>query len=135
MVDELSRSVDEEAFTFDHVPVHRRLQNGFAVEGFAAIELMATDAPVEPAGRETVHEAVLERERYRWGQRGDSTVRVFDSVQEAFFDIALELPDIVIYPRASTTTSSLQDVVQLILDYEPRYSVQAVENSVSGRNI
>jgi hypothetical protein len=130
------QELDREGFEIEHSPVHERLENGITVEGFTAIELTEPDREpdsTEASLMEELKDNVLNGRQYRWGQRDDQTLRVFDSVHEEFFDIALEPPDIVIYPRESTTALSLRDVVQEIFEYDSTYSHEKLENPVAGR--
>lgn len=119
---EISLSVGIESF-----------DRGFRIDGFTAIEL------TEPDRSDTTNETLLEElkqdilnsNHYKFGSRTRDTLRVFDSQHDEIFDIAVESPNIVIYPRESTTRHSIRSVVQDIFEWDSTYSLEKVSNSVS----
>jgi len=132
-VSEDYQRLDEESFEVKHPVGVETLDNGFSVEGFAAIEL--TDPDRDESRDNTLltelKENVFNSNQYRYGKRDEQTLRIYDSHHEELFDLAIEPPDIVIYPRESTTALSLRNVVQDIFEYDSTYSLQKVENTVS----
>jgi hypothetical protein len=132
-VSEDYQELDEASFKIDRSVGVESLENGFAVDGFVALELTNPDRDDSSSATllEDLTANILNSTRYSYGKRGDDTLRVYDSHHEEFFDLAVEPPDIVIYPRDSTTALSLRTIVQEIYEYDSTYSLEKVENAVS----
>lgn len=129
------QELDEESFEVDHSSDRDDLENSFAIDGFTAIELTNPDRTSEEDDSlvEELKKNILNSTQYKYGRRGENTFRVCDSHHGEIFDIAVEPPDIVIYPRESATALSLRDIVQDIFDYDSTYSHEKVENPVAAR--
>jgi hypothetical protein len=126
--------LDKQSFEIAYDAGLNKLENGFDIDGFTAIELTNPDRDSSEAGDELIDEIkqeVLNSNQYRYGDRSQGTIRVFDTTHEEMFDIALEPPNIVIYPRSSTTALSLRDIVQEIFEFDSTYDHENVANPVS----
>lgn len=111
------------------------LGNGFAVNGFTAVELTnpdRDDATPEELVNE-LEEKVLNANRYRHGLRdGGTKIRVFDTEHDEVFDVALEPPDIILYARNSTTSLSLREFVREVYEkLDSTYSLGKSQNPVA----
>lgn len=128
--------------------------NGFSLSGFTAIELKDPDRDIfhldnvdvdSLEANEDIHtfnkdeevpliselkRNVLNSNQYMFADRDRHTLRVVDKDHEEIFDIAVEPPDIIIYPRESATAHSMRDIVQNIYDYDSTYSHNKVEDRV-----
>ena len=80
---------------------------------------------------EELKENVLNSNQYRFGERERDTLRVHDTHHDEIFDLAVEGPDIIVYPRETATAMSLRDIVQEIFEYDSTYSHEKVENPVA----
>jgi hypothetical protein len=129
------QELDRESFEIEHSSEHKTLENGLVIDGFTAIELTNPDRTPEDNESllEELEENILNSTQYEYGRRGENTLRVCDTRHGEFFDIAVEPPDIVIYPRESATALSLRDIVQDIFDYDSTYSHEKIENPVAAR--
>lgn len=127
------QELDRASFEVGYAPTHRSTANGFSVEGFTAIELTDPDRDAESDQLliDELKENVLNGNQYRFGQRDRNTLRVFDTHHDEIFDLAVEGPDIVIYPREPATSMSLRDIVQEIFEYDSTYSQEKVENPIA----
>ncbi|WP_152422512.1 hypothetical protein [Natrinema pallidum] len=132
-VSEEYQELDRENFEIDHAPKHNSFENGFSVDGFTAIELTDPDRDNETDDSliDELKENVLNGPQYKFGQRDENTLRVYDTHHEEIFDLAVEPPDIIIYPREPATAMSLRDIVQQIYEYDSTYSQEKVENPVA----
>lgn len=132
-VSEEYQELDKESFEVDYVSEHNSFENGFSVDGFTAIELTDPDRDngTDQSLIEELKENVLNGPQYKFGQRDENTLRVFDTHHDEIFDLAVEGPDIILYPRESATAMSLRDVVQAIYKYDSTYSQKKVENPVA----
>lgn len=134
-VSEDYQELDKESFQTEHSPEQKKLENGFSIDGFTAFELTDPDRSEEENESllQEIKENVLNGTQYQYGTRGENTLRVYDSHHEEFFDLAVEPPNIVIYPRESTTALSIREVIQEVFDYDSTYSHEKVENPVSAQ--
>lgn len=132
-VSEEYQYLDRESFEVEYSPNQEKLENGFAISGFTAIELTDPDRTGGDDGEllQELKNNVLNSTRYKFGPRGNNTLRVYDSHHEEFFDLTVEPPNIVIYPRKSTTALSLREIVQNIFEYDSTYSHKKIENPVA----
>ncbi len=103
------------------------------MNSFTAIELTDPDrdSDIDESLIEELKENVLNGLRYKFGQRDQNTLRVYDTYHEEIFDLAVERSNIILYPRESATAMSLRDVVQEIYEYDSTYSHKKVENPVA----
>lgn len=127
------QSLDKESFLVEHEPTHEDIGSGFSVEGFTAIELTDPDRGSDQNGEllEELKNNVLNSHFYKFGQRDENTIRVCDTRHNEVFDLALEAPDIIIYPRESATSLSLREIVQDIFDYDSTYSHEKVSTPIA----
>lgn len=132
-VSEEYQELDRSHFKIDHVARHDSFEKGFSVDGFTAIELTDPDRTTETSQSliEEIRENVLNGPQYKFGQRDEGTLRVCDTHHNEIFDIAVEPPDIIIYPRQPATAMSIRDIVQEIFSYDSTYSQEKVENPVA----
>lgn len=135
-VSEDYQSLDRESFEVNYSSELNKLEHGFAVDGFTAIELKDPDRAISEDESRLIDELkdeVLNSNQYRYGWRGDETLRVYDTYHEEIFDLALEPPNIIIYPRESATSLSLRDIVQSIFEFDSTYTLEKVENPVAAQ--
>lgn len=132
-VSEEYQVLDKANFEVDHESRHNSFENGFSVDGFTAIELTDPDRSTETGEAlvEELKENVLNGPQYEFGQRDRNTLRVFDTQHDEIFDLAVEGPDIIVYPREPATAMSLRDIVRKIYEYDSTYSQKKVENPVA----
>lgn len=126
------QNLDEANFKIKHAPTHETLNKGFAIEGFTAIELTDPDRP-DDRDEDLIDELkdnILNSPYYKFGHRDDNTLRIFDTRHEEFYDLALEPPDIILYPRETTTALSLREIVQDIFEYDSTYTQEKVEGPI-----
>lgn len=131
-VSEEYQALDKKTFKVDHASEHHSFENGFSVDGFTAIELTDPDRE-ENTGEELVQELkenVLNGPQYKFGERDERTLRIFDTYHDEIFDISVEGADIILYPREQTTAMSLRSIVQDIYEYDSTYSQRKVGNPV-----
>ncbi len=126
------QELDHARFDVEFPPELDDLDNGFAVNGFTAVELTDPDRD-EATSKELVAELeaqVLNGNRYRHGLRdGGTKIRVFDTEHDETFDVALEPPDLVLYARDTTTALSLREFVREV--YEELDSTYSLKKSQS----
>jgi hypothetical protein len=129
------QELDRQSFFVEYSPSRERLEdgNGFAVDGFTAVELTDPDRKEADTLRDELEEEVLNKNKYRYGIRDSGRkIRVFDTEYDETFDIALEEPDIILYARKSTTALSLRDFVRKVYDeLDSTYSLSKSENPVA----
>lgn len=124
---------DRGSFEVDFLSKHDSFENGFSVDGFTAIELTSPNREVDTNQLlvKQLKESVVNGPQYKVGMRDDSTLRVYDTHHEEIFDLAVEAPNIIVYPRESATAMSLRSIVQKIFEYDSTYSPEKVENPVA----
>lgn len=134
-VSEEYQELDKESFVIEHKPTHDSSDNGFSVDGFTAIELTNPDREEgdDPPLVKELKENVLNGDQYRFGERDGDTIRVYDKYHEEIFDLAVEDPDIIVYPREPCSAMSLRDIVQEIFENDSTYSQQKVGNPIASR--
>ena len=132
-VSEEYQELDKASFEVEYAPIHRSTDSGFSVDGFTAIELTDPDRDAESDQSliEELKKNVVNGNQYRFGQRDRDTLRVYDTYHDEIFDLAVEDPDIIIYPREPATSMSLRDIVQEIFEYDSTYSQEKVENPIA----
>jgi len=129
------QELDHARFNIEFPPNLDKLDNGFTVDGFTAVEL--TDPDRNNVSYEKLVEElethVLNGNRYRHGIRdGGTKIRVFDSEHDEMFDVALEPPNIVLYARKTTSALSLREFVRGVYeDLDSTYSLQKKQNPVA----
>lgn len=132
-VSEEYQELDKASFEVEYSVTPESTDTGFSVEGFTAIEL--TDPDRDSESNESLLEElknnVLSGNQYRFAERERETVRVYDTHHDEIFDLSVESPNIVVYPRQTATSMSLRDIVQEIFEYDSTYSQEKVENPVA----
>lgn len=129
------QELDQARFDVEYPAELVKLENGFTVDGFTAVELTDPDrddaTPAELVEELEAH--VLNGNQYRHGIRdGGTKLRVWDTEHDETFDIALEPPDIVLYARDSTTALSLREFVRDVYEeLDSTYSLQKRQNPVA----
>jgi len=129
------QSLDHARFDVKFQSELEKLENGFAVDGFTAIELTDPDRD-EATAQELVADLethVLNGNRYRHGLRdGGTKIRVFDTEHDETFDVALEPPEIVLYTRRTTSALSLREFVrEVYTELDSTYSLEKKQNPVA----
>lgn len=134
-VSEEYQELDKESFEVEHEPAHQSSDKGFSVDGFTAIELTDPDRErgSSPSLVDELKQNVLNGNQYNFGERDRDTIRVFDTYHDEIFDLAVEDPDIIVYPREPCSAMSLRDIVQEIFEYDSTYSQQKVANPIASR--
>lgn len=132
-VSEEYQELDKASFEVEYSVTPESTDTGFSVEGFTAIELTDPDRDGESNGSllEELKNNVLSGNQYRFAKRDRDTVRVYDTHHDEIFDLAIESPNIIVYPRQTATSMSLRNIVQEIFEYDSTYSQEKVENPVA----
>ncbi len=129
------QELDHERFEIEYAPELDKLDNGFTVNGFTAVELTDPDRDEVSYDRliDELEANVLNGNRYRHGIRdGGTKVRVFDTEHDETFDIALEPPNIVLYARENTSALSLREFVREVYeDLDSTYSLDKKQSPVA----
>lgn len=129
------QELDRQSFDVELSPTLRKLENGFAVDGFTAVELTNPDRDdaTEEEMLAELEANVLNGNQYRYGIRDNGRkIRVFDTDHSEVFDIALEPPDIILYTRDTTTALSLRSFVREVYDdFDSTYSLSKSQNPVA----
>lgn len=128
------QEIDKKSFEVEYRSRHSGVENGFIIDGFTAIELTDPERNSDQEDDEVLlidlEKNVLNSNQYQYALRDETTVRVYDTYHDELFDLALEPPDIIIYPRESATAHSLRDIVQDIYEYDSTYSHKKIENGI-----
>ncbi|WP_135304207.1 hypothetical protein [Haloarcula amylovorans] len=129
------QELDQARFDVEYPAELAKLENGFTVDGFTAVELTDPDRD-DATPDELVEELearVLNGNQYRHGIRdGGTKLRVWDTDHDETFDVALEPPNIVLYARDSTTALSLREFVRDVYEeLDSTYSLQKRQNPVA----
>jgi hypothetical protein len=134
-VSEEYQELDKKSFEINHKPNLRDLSNGFAVDGFTAIELTDPDRGLDEGDLlSDIEDEVLNSNQYRYAKRDEDTLRVIDTHHNEIFDLALEPPNIILYARDTTTALSLRSIVQDIFDkLDSTYSLEKKENPIAAQ--
>lgn len=127
------QSLDGEGFAVGSDTSLQDIEKGFAVEGFTALELVDPDRPQERSEDllQDLKDEVLNSRHFKFGHRDEKTLRVCDSRYGELYDIALEPPNIIIYPRPSATAVSLRAIVKEIFEFDSTYEHRKVEGPVA----
>jgi hypothetical protein len=129
------QTLDRARFNVGHPPELDKLGNGFAVDGFTAVELTDPDRnDTKPdAIIEELETHVLNGNQYRHSIRDRGTkLRVWDTVHDETFDVALEPPDLILYARDTTTALSLREFVREVYEnLDSTYSLQKRQNPMA----
>jgi hypothetical protein len=129
------QELDQARFDVEYPAELDKLENGFTVDGFTAVELTDPDRD-DATPNELVEELaahVLNGNQYRYGIRdGGTKLRVWDTEHDETFDVALEPPNIILYARDSTTALSLREFVREIYeDLDSTYSLRKQQNPMA----
>jgi len=129
------QDLDHERFEIEYAPEIEKLENGFTVNGFTAVELTDPDRD-EVSYEQLIDEIeanVLNGNRYRHGIRDGATkIRVFDTEHDETFDIALEPPNIILYARDTTSALSLREFVREVYEsLDSTYSLDKKQSPVA----
>lgn len=131
------QSLDQARFEVEFESALDDLDNGFAVDGFTAVELTNPDRDdADPEDLiDELESDVLNGNRYQHGIRDEGTkIRVFDTEHDETFDVALEPPDLVLYARSSTSSLSLRAFVREVYsELDSTYSLEKRQNPVAIR--
>ena len=125
---------DRKNFEVENKPSRTIHEDGsFAIDGFTCVEL--TDPDREEVDTEVLRieleEDILSAYQYTHGAWGDDTLMVYDEDHEEVFEVALEPPNIILYPKEGTTALSLRSFAQKILDeFDSTYTLTKRTNSV-----
>ncbi|RDI69566.1 hypothetical protein [Halopelagius longus] len=127
------QELDRQSFSVELPPTHDNLENGFAVDGFTAVELTDPDRDDAEDLIAELKQNVLNGNQYRYGIRDSGRkVRVFDTEYSETFDVAVEGPNIILYARDTTTALSLRSFVRKVYDkLDSTYSLSKSQNPVA----
>lgn len=129
------QELDRARFEVEYSTAFDELENGFAVDGFTAVELIDPDRDDDTPDDlvDDLESRVLNGNQYRYGFRdGGTKIRVWDTEHDEIFDVAIEPPDIILYAQDSTTALSLREFVREVYqDLDSTYSLQKRQNPVA----
>jgi hypothetical protein len=104
------------------------LKSGFTVEGFTTLQLIEKEESSnrESTPAEKLKEEILERKRrYEYTEWEPGNYLVFDKKHNEPFEIGVEERDLVVYAKPATTSVTLRDFCNLILeDFNSTYGVE-----------
>ena len=119
---------DREHFQVEFTPRKIPLKSGFTVEGFTTLQLIEKEESSnrESTPAEKLKEEILERKRrYEYTEWEPGNYLVFDKKHNEPFEIGVEERDLVVYAKPATTSVTLRDFCNLILeDFNSTYGVE-----------
>jgi hypothetical protein len=125
---------DREHFEVEFTPRRIPLKSGFTIEGFTTLQLIEKEEndEVEKTPSEKLKEEVLERKRrYEYTEWEPGNYLVFDKEHNEPFEIGVEERDLVVYAKPGTTSVTLRDFCNLILeDFNSTYGVEKTSKSL-----
>lgn len=109
---------DRAHFKVEHAPERIPVKSGFTIEGFTTLHLIEEEE--DGSGRspaEKLKEDILLRKRqYEFAEWEPGNYLVFDKENKEPFEIGVEGRDIVVYAKSATSSVSLRDFCNLILE-------------------
>jgi len=117
---------DRQHFEIEFIPKKIPIKSGFTIEGFTTLQLLeeeehegSTESPTEK-----LKEEILEhKRRYEFSEWEPGNYLVFDKEHNEPFEIGVEKRDLVVYAKPATSSVTLRDFCNLILeDFNSTYS-------------
>lgn len=133
-VSEMYQDRDKESYAIPADIGMETSERGISAGEFTAIELTNSDRnqnETENSLIEEIKSKVINGNNYRHTHRSDNTLRIWDQNHQEIFDLAVEAPDIVIYPKSSTTAMSIRDIISEIFEFDSTYDQTKIEQKVS----
>jgi hypothetical protein len=124
---------DREHFEVEFAPRRIPLKSGFTIEGFTTLQLVEKEENRgDKAPAEKLKEEILERKRrYEYTEWEPGNYLVFDKEHNEPFEIGVEERDLVVYAKPATTSVTLRDFCNLILeDFNSTYGVEKTSKSL-----
>lgn len=125
---------DREHFEVEFSPRRIPIKSGFTIEGFTTLQLIEEEENdgEEKTPAEKLKEDILERKRrYEYTEWEPGNYLVFDKEHNEPFEIGVEERDLVVYAKSGTTSVTLRDFCNLILeDFNSTYGVQKTSKSL-----
>lgn len=125
---------DRHHFEVEFTPKRIPLKSGFTIEGFTTLQLIEKeeDSGAETTPAEKLKEEILDRKRqYEYTEWEPGNYLVFDKEHNEPFEIGVEDRDLVVYAKPATTSVTLRDFCNLILeDFNSTYGVDKTSKSL-----
>jgi len=122
---------DREHFEVEFTPRRIPLKSGFTIEGFTTLQLIEKEEDGDDkTPSEKLKGEILERKRrYDYTVWEPGNYLVFDKEHNEPFEIGIEDRDLVVYAKPATTSVTLRDFCNLILeDFNSTYGVEKTSN-------
>lgn len=122
---------DREHFDVEFTPRRIPLKSGFTIEGFTTLQLIEKEEDGDDkTPSEKLKGEILERKRrYDYTVWEPGNYLVFDKEHNEPFEIGIEDRDLVVYAKPATTSVTLRDFCNLILeDFNSTYGVEKTSN-------
>lgn len=110
---------DREHFTVEFTPRRIPFKSGFTIEGFTTLRLIENEehSGEEKTPTEKLKDEILERKRrYEYTEWEPGNYLVFDKEHNEPFEIGVEDRDLLVYAKPATTSVTLRDFCNLILE-------------------
>lgn len=125
---------DRAHFEVEFSPRKIPLKSGFTIEGFTTLQLIEKegDDEDEKTPSEKLKKEILERKRrYEYTEWEPGNYLVFDKEHNEPFEIGVEERDLVVYAKPGTTSVTLRDFCNLILeDFNSTYGMEKTSKSL-----
>ncbi|PSP56875.1 hypothetical protein BRC72_10685 [Halobacteriales archaeon QH_7_66_36] len=122
---------DREHFEVEFTPRRIPLKSGFTIEGFTTLQLIEKEEDGDDkTPSEKLKGEILERKRrYDYTVWEPGNYLVFDKEHNEPFEIGIEDRDLVVYAKPATTSVTLRDFCNLILEeFNSTYGVEKTSN-------
>jgi hypothetical protein len=124
---------DREHFEIDSIPKRVPVKNGFTIEGFTTLRLLEQDSQSSKTPLEELEEAILSKRRYEFTEWEPGNYLVFDTEHNEPFEIGIEGRDLAIYAKEATTSVTLREFCNLILeDFNSSYRLDKTSEKLRG---
>ncbi len=129
--------MDRGNFEIDHAPMKQSMMVGSIVEGYTSVELVEdieNGSETDKLLREELEEKILDKKRrYRYSQWDENTFFVYDKENEEQIEVGIEGEDIVVHSREGTTSVSMRDFCELIIDtFSSTYDIRKTSKPIRG---
>lgn len=125
---------DRAHFEVEFSPRKIPLKSGFTIEGFTTLQLIEKEGhdEDEKTPSEKLKKEILERKRrYGYTEWEPGNYLVFDKEHNEPFEIGVEERDLVVYAKPGTTSVTLRDFCNLILeDFNSTYGMEKTSKSL-----
>jgi translation elongation factor P/translation initiation factor 5A len=109
------------------------VKNGFTIEGFTTLRLLEQDSQSSKTPLEELEEAILSKRRYEFTEWEPGNYLVFDTEHNEPFEIGIEGRDLAIYAKEATTSVTLREFCNLILeDFNSSYRLDKTSEKLRG---